>query len=166
MRRFSTILGFSAAVYAAGCGGGSASRGGDCAECDVPNGRSSLEAFLDRAEHRGFAKESGPHPSAGPHFGDVVAYVSPKLEESLAGGNTTHPVGAGAVKELFGRGGGTEPIGYTVYVKVRQGAGAESYYWYERFDGNQFANGVAEGVCVGCHSGGEDEVVLSPYPLE
>lgn len=160
------ILSLVAATWVLGCGGGSSGADVDCTNCEVPDSRSELEPFLERGDYLSFARESAPHPSAGPHFGDVVTYLSPALEASLAAGNTTHPVGAGSVKELFGRDGSTEPLGFTVYVKVLEGDGPESYYWYESFEGRRFADGVDEGVCTGCHSASSSEVVLSNFPLE
>ncbi len=154
------ILALATLTLACSSGG---SGGTDCAECDVPANRSDLEAFLAAGSYRSFAQESGPHPSDGPHFGDVITYLSPKLTTSLEAGNSTHPIGAAAVKELLGR-DGDDVNGFTVWVKVADDGG-DGFYWYEEFDGSNFANGRGTSICVGCHQGSQRDFLLTDFPL-
>ena len=74
------------------------------------------------------------------------------------------PVGAAAVKELFGS-TGSEVLGYAVMVKVEEGTAADSWYYYEDYNGTDYADGIGPGLCTGCHSGGTD-YVLTPWPLQ
>ena len=169
MRGIRGIGALLAIVGAAGCGsdddekseGGSAACG---AACDVPGNAAELKSFLQAGGYLGFAKESARHPSAGPHFGDALVYLSPKLDASLAAGNTSHPVGSAAVKELFGD--GAEVMGYTVWLKSEDGDEGSDHYWYERFDGRTFADGLGESICVGCHGQSDRGFVQSNYPLQ
>lgn len=145
-----------------GAGGGDSS----AAQCEeVPTSRAALEAWLaDANNYLDFEAESEPHPSTGPHFGAVRTFVNDCLAESLAAGNDEHPLGSASVKELFGSGGGTEPQGYSVMVKVEPGA-SEGWYWYEGFNGSVFGDSVDDGTCIGCHSSGQGGF-RTPWPLE
>jgi hypothetical protein len=73
------------------------------------------------------------------------------------------PVGAAAVKELYGDGGGI--IGYAVYLKTADDAtaGGAAWYWYEDdpafnppggvvADGLGTAGTPAATICVNCHN--------------
>jgi hypothetical protein len=137
-------------------------------DCDVPSETAELIAFLRAGTYRSFARESARHPSAGPHFGEVITYLNPVLEASLADGANEHPACAAAVKELFV---GEDTVqGWAVFVKVRErsqdGAG---FYWFETTstaaDGEPdfAADGIA--LCAGCHRSGTD-FVRAPYPLQ
>src|SRR5690606_20165962 len=115
-------------------GAGTAGTGGDlCAgeACDLPTDPQALLSFLQANSYASFAAEAAAHPSSGPH-GSVRTFVGPKLDQSLAAGNTTHPPGSGTVKELFDSNG--NPNGWAVWVKTQaDSAGGDSIYWYEIF---------------------------------
>jgi hypothetical protein len=137
-------------------------------DCDVPTDRAQLIAYLRAGEYKSFAHESARHPSTGPHFGEVITYLNPVLEASLAQGASQHPPCAAAVKELFI---GTDSVqGWAVYVKVRAGShGGAGFYWFETTSTAAGAepdyadDGVV--VCVNCHRGGAD-FALVPFPLQ
>jgi len=128
----------------------------------VPTTPASLDTWLADGAYLGWEAESGPHPSAGPHFGDVRTYVDPLLAGSLSTGSEEHPLGATAVKELYGD--GAEVRGYSVMVKVGEGTDGASWYWYEVYDGVVYGDGRGDRTCTGCHRPGTD-YVLTPYPL-
>jgi len=128
----------------------------------VPTTPASLDTWLADGAYLAWAAESGPHPSAGPHFGEVRTYVDPLLAGSLSAGSDEHPLGATAVKELYGD--GTEVRGYSVMVKIGQGTDGASWYWYEVYDGVVYGDGRGDRTCTGCHRPGTD-YVLTPYPL-
>lgn len=144
--------------------GGTTSAGGTTMGDMVPTDGAALQAWLAAGSYLSWPAESSTHPSTGPHFGNVRTFINPALDASLAAGNATHPVGAAAVKELYGD-AGTDVLGYAVEVKVTDGSDGASWYWYEDFNGNNFADGTGVGLCTGCHSGGTD-FVLVPYPLQ
>lgn len=136
---------------------------GSQADCGgLPVTAAGMADWLAGGEYQQWTAESAPHDSAGPHFGDVRVFVNDCLADSLAQGSDAHPAGAASVKELYGA--GTQVRGYAVMVKVEEGPGAD-WYWYERYNGSQFADGVDDGTCIGCHEVGIDSV-RTTWPLQ
>jgi hypothetical protein len=86
------------------------------------------------------------------------------LALTICWGDATHPIGAAAVKELFG-GSGESVRGWSVSVKVDDSGSGSGWYWLEYYNGNVIAAGLGNGVCTGCHGGGTD-YVCTPYPLQ
>ncbi len=82
----------------------------------------------------------------------------------------THPLGAAAVKELYGS--SEEVRGWSVSLKVDSDSnGGLGWYWYERFGTSVFADAVGTSLCTGCH--GRDaagitskDYILIPFPLQ
>ncbi len=132
--------------------------------CDdgVPANADALLAYLQNGDYTGMQAESGPHDSAGPHFGDVRTFVGDCLADSLDAQNAQHPVGAASIKELYGD--GDTVLGWAVEVKQAEGID-EGWYWYEYYQGSVFADGVDVGLCQGCHASGIDSF-RSPWPLQ
>lgn len=136
-----------------------------------PTEEAALAAWLAAGHYKGWPSESGPHPSTGPHFGDVRTFLNPALLDSLEAGNDAHPKGAAAVKELYG--GGVDVKGWSVAIKdfdnsTMQTAG-DGWYWYEHYDGNAYASSFGAGLCVGCHAAGDPNFkdhILTPFPLQ
>ena len=135
---------------------------------EVPTTPDALHEWLRAGSYLAFPAESGPHPSAGPHGGDVRTFLAPRLADSLATGAPQHPAGAAAVKELYGQ--STTVTGWAVSVKTGECSdGGDGIYWYEVFDtapGTQpgFA-GAGLALCTNCHDAGRD-FVLTPWPLQ
>lgn len=129
----------------------------------IPTEGGPLRDWLIDGNYVDWPAESGPHQSTGPHFGAVRTWLNPALDDSLAAGNVEHPVGSASVKELYGS--GDTALGWAVMVKVQEGDGGDGWYWYERYDGSDFADGTGVGLCTGCHGGGTD-FVLTPHPLQ
>lgn len=123
-----------------------------------------LLAWLESEVYLGWAAESGIHPSAGPHGGQVRTFVNDALLGSLAGGDLAHPQGAAAIKELWGD--GNTRVGWAVEVKVAaESQGGDGWYWYEKIDQTVYGGDVGVALCTNCHGGGID-YVLTPYPLQ
>jgi hypothetical protein len=149
--------------------GGTATDFGSLPQVGVPTDPPALYRWLEAREYGQFAKESAAHPSAGPHAVRVITYLNRALEESMRAGSSRHPVGAAAVKELFGGNGALE--GWAVMIKLYEDrAGGDAWYWYEvtsrsasRATDPNYA-GVGLGVCTGCHGSGRDFVRI-PFPL-
>ena len=103
-----------------------------------------------------------PPPKEGMAAGARV-YLSPALAESLRNGNTVHPVGAGAVRELIAE-GSDEPTGWAINQKVEVGAGPDTWSFYEVFSTEADALPLvferAASGCIGCHAEGVDFVRL------
>ena len=149
-------------------GGGSTSvtsngGAGGTASCEVPTRSAELAAYISAETYTTFNAESAAHDSAGPHFGNVRTFINDVLFDSLETGNAEHPVCSASVKELYGD---DDTLGgHTVAVKVANGSGGDAWYWYELYEGSDFADGTGVSLCTGCHSGGTD-FVLTPFPLQ
>ncbi len=129
-----------------------------------PTDEDALIAWLQADSYLSWEAESGPHASAGPHFGTVRAFINDALFESLSANDTQHPAGAAAVKELYGR-TGTTVLGWAVMLKVQDDSDdGRGWYWYETFNGSG-GGGIGDPVCTGCHSEGRDFVRI-PFPLQ
>lgn len=142
----------------------------------IPTGKEELFKFLVDGGYKSFpAKESASHPSAGPHsikgtFGlPVRAYMNPAMAASLKAGNTTHPKGAGIVKEMFSAEG--ELQGWAVSLKTQDNSDlGKGWFWYEvtsvKDSSALVAHGNGVALCAGCHSSSRKDFVLSVYPLK
>ncbi len=140
----------------------------------IPTGQEELFQFLTAGDYKSFpAKESGMHPSAGPHsitgsFGlPVQTYLNPAMQQSLEAGNESHPQGAGIVKEMFSEAG--ELQGWAVSMKTQSDSdGGKGWFWYEVTSTTEsdalVANGNGVPLCFGCQSTGND-FVLTRFPL-
>lgn len=146
-----------------GGSGAAPGSGGDSSDCVVPADVAALEAFLDDGGYQSWSAEPGPHDSTGPHFGAVRVFVNDVLFDSLDAGQGAHPRCAATVKELYG--GGTDVLGYSVWLKIDdESAGGANLFWYEKYQGSTYADGLGAGICTGCHGGGLD-YFLTPFPL-
>jgi hypothetical protein len=150
----------------AGSGGMDGTGGGPA---DLPpTDQDAIFDWLKAGSYTGWAAESGPHPSTGPHGGSVRTFVNDALLGSLEAANTVHPKDACAVKELYG--GGSTITGWAVELKTdADSAGGQGWYWYEIYSATDPSSPVAAGngksLCFNCHSGGVD-YVLTPFPLQ
>ncbi len=139
----------------------------------VPTDTNELFEYLNAKGYETFSnRESGTHPSTGPHsrFGRPVrAFFSDELAASLEAGNASHPTGSSAVKEMYLDDGVTLE-GWAVAVKTQDdSAGGNGWFWLEfvsttnptLLGGGKAGNGVP--LCTGCHAAGRD-FVLSTYP--
>ena len=139
----------------------------------VPLGNDKLFSFLRAGDYKSFAaQESETHPSRGPHTRmglPVRVFLDDKLDASLKAGNTEHPQGASAVKEMYDTQGNLS--GWAVMVKTRPTSeNGQGWFWYEvtsATDGSALAasgNGVPG--CFACHASGGNDMVLTAYPLK
>jgi hypothetical protein len=120
--------------------------------------------WLEAESYSAWTAESAIHDSTGPHFGNVRTFINTALHESLEAGNTEHPMGAAAVKELYGM-NGANIRGWSVMVKTEAGSGGARWWWYERYGQTTYAASQGDDGCVPCHEAGTDHF-LSPYPLQ
>ncbi len=135
---------------------------------DVPPTESgALLKWLQAGNYKAWPKESAPHRSMGPHQTLVVTHLNPQLDKSLTAKATAHPKGSAAVKELLDAGGKT--TGWAVSVKTSASSdGGKGWYWYEILgapSGNVVAQANGVPLCSGCHTRGQD-FVLIPHPLD
>ncbi|MBL8957743.1 MAG: hypothetical protein JNK82_43610 [Myxococcaceae bacterium] len=113
-----------------------------------------LQAFAESGAYTGWKAEPAAHTSAGPH-GEVRTFVNDTLYTSMKAGNTTHPNGSVAVKELYS---GGSISGWAVDVKRDDG----QWVFYEGFKPalNQYYFVGGGNLCANCHQGGVDFVLL------
>lgn len=132
-----------------------------------PTDSASLLKWLQAGSYKAWPKESAPHRSMGPHQTLVITYLSPPLDKSLTAKSKAHPKGSAAVKELLDAGGKT--TGWAVSVKTSASSeGGKGWYWYEILgapSGNVVAQANGVPLCSGCHTRGQD-FVLIPHPLD
>lgn len=138
------------------------------ADENPPADGDALFDWLKAGNYKGWNHESARHPSAGPHPQAVIAYVNQLLDQSLAAGSAVHPEGSAAVKELFD--GEGKLSGWAVSLKTQaDSAAGQGWYWYEMLGTTAESRVVADGngvaLCFGCHTPGND-FVLIPYPLK
>lgn len=138
------------------------------ADTGVPASPDALFAYLQSGSYESFAAESSVHPTLAPHMSSVRTFLNPLLEQSLAAGASSHPVGSAAVKELYDA--SDVLVGWAAMVKVSGSDGNDesAWYWYEVFDvetGSPRIEGVGNSVCTGCHASGSDFVRV-PFPLQ
>jgi hypothetical protein len=158
---------------ASGCDGGNEGADGETAETgdtgaagDVPSNAAELTPFLEDNGYSGFNAESAVHAGSGssPH-GMVRVYVNDILDQSLADGNSSHPIGSSAIKELYGA-DGTTRVGWAVSVKTAEDSGdGMGWYWYRSINGDMTADGNGVAECTGCHMPGVD-FFTTTYPLQ
>jgi hypothetical protein len=118
-----------------------------------PMGQVDLEPWLAALHYQGWSCETGVFPPRlnGAHGRHRIC--SNQLLKASASG--PYPVGAASVKELFDS--GDKPNGWAVGLKVRPGAGHDTWYWYERTGRLATLRPVADGVGAmncgpGCHA--------------
>ncbi|MEZ5659636.1 MAG: hypothetical protein R3E83_14215 [Burkholderiaceae bacterium] len=127
-----------------------------------------LLAWLQAGNYKAWPHESAPHRSLGPHPAQVIAYLNPTLDASMASASQTHPQGSAAVKELFDSSG--KLSGWAVSVKTAANSDSgKGWFWYEILGTTSSARVVASAngvpLCFGCHTPGRD-FVLIPHPLK
>ncbi len=125
---------------------------------EVPTNPDALLPWLQDERYADWEREPAVHPTAGPHGADVRVYVNLPLAASLEAGNAVHPEASSAVKEIYAEG---LVVGWAAMVKTSDADGGDSWYWYEVLDRTEPQNefeGQGLGLCVGCHSAGQDHV--------
>ena len=167
VNRWLGLLLGAAAIVLIGCPPGDGTFEQPMEELTVPTTVRELYEFLEARSYRDFDHESAPHPPAGPHQVTVQAYMNRALVQSLTDGNTQHPRGSVAIKELYDTEGAL--FGWAVMVKQREGDDGTAWFWYETHRGpgraenpNYVGDGV--GACIECHAEGRGYVRI-PFPL-
>ncbi len=118
--------------------------------------RKALVQLVESKEYQSWKSEPAAHPSSGPH-GTVRTFVNDTLYRSMKAGNTKHPQGSIAVKELFK---GTELNGWAVDVKRDD----STWVFYEGFLPalNEYYFAGPGNLCSNCHESGGDFVRVTP----
>ncbi len=152
----------------AGCPGTTAGCPGTTAGCPSAERPEEVEEALAAIEDESYLDWEGepePHPPIGnsPHPGEVRTFFNAALADSMGAGNAEHPVGSAAIKESWMNG---ELAGHFIEVKVAEGTGVETWYWWSDMAGVDAIGGDASvNSCTGCHAAGIDYVTTA-YPFE
>jgi hypothetical protein len=109
-----------------------------------PQGHGALEAWLADGHYKSWTCEMGISNKRlnGAHGRHRIC-SNRLLIESTTG---PYPVGAASVKEMYAA--DDRPNGYAVGLKVGEGNGEESWYWYERTGTSSTSSPVADGIAV------------------
>jgi hypothetical protein len=169
----SIAIGMVYGATALGCGSSSSASGGsndlgvapadDAGEASAgtaqtpPMGEASLLAWIATGQYKQWACEPAVHASRGPSVHTPFDRVcSNDILSAAAGdaGTGQWPQGAAEVKEIYMAMGDATPTGgYAVSLKTSaDSAGGANWYFYERFDGTLYADGLGTSLCTGCHS--------------
>ncbi len=128
----------------------------------VPTVESELRDYLQDKGYKNFVAGEKVGSAAG--HGPAQTFFNPLLLESLKKGNTEHPVGSAAVKELLDENDAL--FGWTVSVKTQSGMGGKGWFWFEVQSTDPkapaIASGNGKGQCVRCHISGIDLVHAMP----
>jgi hypothetical protein len=114
-------------------------------------GQAAVEAWLAQAFYKDWTCEDRSFPPRlnGTHGLHKIC----SNQALLASTSGVYPVGAASVKLLYTA--GDQPNGFAVGVKVEEGEGANTWYWYERRGTSPTARPLAEGIgvpdCAVCH---------------
>jgi hypothetical protein len=112
-----------------------------------PTDQAAMAAWLDDAPYTAWSCEPEQHPSrnGSPHGPNRIC-----SNARLSGNtDTSYPVGAATVKELWKSDGSIG--GHSVMRKVTSGRGGADWYFFERFDGRIYASSTDSLACTGCH---------------
>ncbi len=94
----------------------------------------------------------------------VRVFMNDCLAESIAAGNSTHPIGSMSIKEMYGT--GDTIIGYSAMIKVDDTSPNDGMDWYFHtiVGGEEKASERGSAACFDCHVMGTD-YVQTPYPF-
>lgn len=140
---------------------------------DMPLGRKELHAWLKGGAYKKYpAQQAATHPGRGPHTSvesPVRVLYNSVLADSLKAGNSAHPQGSIAIKEMHD--GQGKLSGWAVMAKTgAQSEDGKNWFWYEVTSttdpGALPASGNGVPGCIGCHKVGGSDLILSGWPLE
>jgi hypothetical protein len=120
-------------------------------------GAANVAAWLATGQYKQWHCEPAVHAARGPSVHtpfDRVCANDVLSAAASGGGAGPWPAGAAEVKEIYMAAGDATPTGgYAVSLKTAaDSAGGGNWYYYETFDGTQYADGMGTPICVSCHS--------------
>ncbi len=129
----------------------------------LPTRADEFLTFLKERQYSAYPHDEALHVGSGPHgVAGVRRFYQPKLAASLQQQSLEHPVGAGAVLELFAA-NGTTRLGWAASVKLDSlSDGGSNWLWLEALDGAEATlveAGEGLGLCTNCHASGDDYVL-------
>jgi hypothetical protein len=142
---------FGGAFLAAAACGGSGPAPVESAVPDQATPQPAIEAWLAEGHFRGWAcEERVSDPRLTGNHGRHRICSNELIVGSAEG---PYPAGAASVKELFDP--DDQPNGFAVGLKISDGQGPQTWYWYERRGQDPAQAPLAQGVgipdCAVCH---------------
>lgn len=115
-----------------------------------PEGDTAVQEWLAGEHHRAWTCHDaiGDGSEASPHGRRLICWNDLLVS---ADGDGEIPVGAAAVKEIYDD--NDERSGTSVLLKVAEGQGGDSFYWFERLGAFTVSDGRDSIGCTGCHNG-------------
>ena len=149
----------AALVLTAACGPTSTVDEGVGTIQQLDTSEAGVIAFVKEGRYKDWLAEPAVHDTRAPHGDKVRVFFNDTVTASLRAGNATHPVGSILVKELYEDDGKTL-TGHALEVKVADGAGKDTWIFFEGFGPDYGSNyyGRAHATCHGCHAAGQDYV--------
>ena len=136
------------------------SAGDDLTDPELPpRGTDDLPAWLAAGYYRAWRCEPEAHEgrAPSPHGRNRICN---NAALHAAAGTGPFPAGAASVKEIFDGDVKT----YAVSRKLADGAGGDTWYWYEGNAEHAYGNGRGTPVCTGCHGGAARDYVFTIVP--
>jgi hypothetical protein len=127
-----------------------------------PRGAAALEAWLAEGHYRAWHCEPGiSNPRLTGNHGRHRICSNDALLASTSG---PYPIGAASVKELYTT--TDAPNGFAVGLKVTDGDGGHTWYWYERRQPGTtpLADGTGVPDCAVCHQLAERDYIFFRAP--
>lgn len=148
------VVSVTAACTPPATGGDGGVADGGAVDQTPPEGDADMQAWLDEEHYVDWTCQPaiGDAHAASPHGRRRICH-NDALATALDG--EPLPVGSAVVKEIYND--ADERAGTAVLLKVGDGTGGDSWYWYERTGVITVTDGRDAIGCVGCHEGAESE---------
>jgi hypothetical protein len=147
------------AFVLAGCDDGPPSFGDPLDDPQVPpRGSEDVVTWIEAGHYQSWACEASAHPPRG-NGAHGTNRICSNDAIATSSGSGPFPVGAAAVKELLDSRGAISQ--YAVYLKIEEGEGGDTWYWFEGKRGDVPFNGIGESTCTNCHRGAPRDFVFT-----
>jgi hypothetical protein len=175
VRHLRSLLGCLTLAAAVACGGGEASPSDAAAAPDLPaappptpqrpprGDQAAMEAWLAEGHYLTWHCEDAVSPPRG--LGGHGRQRICSNDVLLASASGPYPVDSASVKPMYGA--MDQPNGFSVGLKVIEGPGAFTWYWYERLGASPTApakSGVGIPDCAVCHQQANRDYVFFRAP--
>jgi hypothetical protein len=120
-------------------------------------GATNVMAWIATGQYKQWHCEPAVHASRGPSVHtpfDRVCANDVLSAAAVDAGTGQWPQGSALVKEIYMSASDPTPTGgYAVSMKTAAGsADGNNWYYYEIFDGTEYADGLGTQICTSCHA--------------
>lgn len=132
----------------------------DLDDPQVPaRGTADAVAWLTAGHYQAWHCEATPHPGRPPSPHGTNRICNNDALHAAASG--AFPAGSASVKEIYD---GNAIVAYALARKLTDGAGGNTWYWYEGNPDKVYANSQGAGNCTGCHAQAARDFVFTVVP--